>query len=83
MVYGEVLGHSIVEVPPSLAFIGRHDVVGLADLAGDVILGPGEGVAGAVQTTLAGATRREDTARQVQPHQLVPDLDSPTRLFKD
>ena len=53
----EVLGHPVVEVlgldgllvlvqpvhgiPPSLAFVRRHDVVGLADVAGDVILGPG------------------------------------------
>ena len=54
MVDGEVLGHPIVEVPaldgvlvlvepvhgvpPGLTLIGRHDVVGLADLAGDVVL---------------------------------------------
>ena len=87
---GEVLGHPIVEVfaldgvlmlvepvdciPP---FIGRHNVVGLADLAGDVILGPGASVISSVQTTLAGATGWEDAARQVQLHQLVLDLDAP------
>ena len=91
MVDREVLGHAIVEVPgldgglvliepvhsvpPGLTLIGRHDVVGLADLAGDVILGPGAGVASSVETTLAGAIGQEDTARQVQLHQLVFDLD--------
>ena len=93
MVDREVLGHAIVEVPgldgglvliepvhgvpPGLTLIGRHDVVGLADLAGDVILGPGAGVASSVKTTLAGATGQEDAARQVQLHQLVFDLDAP------
>ena len=91
MVDRKVLGHAIVEVPgldgglvliepvhgvpPGLTLIGRHNVVGLADLAGDVILGPGAGVASSVKTTLAGATGQEDAARQVQLHQLVFDLD--------
>ena len=90
MVDCKVLGHAIVEVltldgflvlvepvdgvPPGLAFVGRHDVFGLADLAGDVILGPGAGVISSVETTLAGATRREDAARQVELHKLVLDL---------
>ena len=93
MVEGEVFCHTIVEVPgldgglvliepvhgvpPGLTLIGRHDVVGLADLAGDVILGPGAGVASSVQTTLAGATCWEDAARQVRLHQLVFDLYAP------
>ena len=41
----------------------------LADLAGDVVLGPRAGVVAAVQNTLTGATHREDAARQVQLHQ--------------
>ena len=76
MVDGEVLGHPIVEVlalngvlmlvkpvhgvPPGFTLIGRHNVVGLADLAGNVILGPKAGVVRSVQTTLAGATHWED-----------------------
>ena len=94
MVDREVLGHAIVEVltldrilvfiepvhgvPPGLTLIGRHNVVGLADLAGDVVLGPGAGVVGSVETTLAGATRWEDAACQVQLDQLVLDLDAPS-----
>ena len=49
-----------------LVLIGRHDVVGLADLAGDVILGSGASVASSVQTTLAGATGWKYAACQVQ-----------------
>ena len=90
MVEGEVFCHTIVEVPgldgvlvlvkpvdsipPGLSLIGRHDVVSLADLAGDVILSPGAGVASSVQTTLAGATGRVYAACQVQLNQLVLDL---------
>ena len=93
MVDREVLGHAIVEVlaldsvlmlvepvdcvPASLTLIGRHDVLGLADLAGDVVLGPGAGVVGSVQTTLAGATSREDASGQVQLYQLILDLHAP------
>ena len=73
-----VLVEPVDSIPTSLAFIGRHDVVSLADLAGDVILGPGAGVASSVQTTLAGATGRENTARQVQLHQLILDFDAPS-----
>ena len=56
MVEGKLLGHPIVEVLaldgvhvliepvhgvlPSLTLIGHHDVVGLADLAGDMVLAP-------------------------------------------
>ena len=56
-----VLGQPVHGIPSCFAFVSRHNVVGLANLAGDVILGPGAGVAGSVQTTLAGETRREDT----------------------
>ena len=75
MVDREMLGHAIVEVPgldgvlvlvepvhsipPCLTLIGRHDVLGLADLAGDVVLCPGAGVASAVQATLEGALWRK------------------------
>ena len=61
VVDGKVFGHTIVQVlaldgvlmlvhpvdhvPPGLALVGRHDVVGLTDLAGDMILGTGAGVA--------------------------------------
>ena len=92
MVDGEVLGHPIVEVlgldgvlllvqpvhciPPGLALIGCHDVVSLADVACDVVLGPGASVASSVQTALTGATCREYAACQVQLHKLVLNLDT-------
>ena len=84
---GEVLGHPIVEVlgldvilvliqpvhgiPPGLTLAVHHNVVTLVDLAGDVVLGPGVGVASTVQSALAGATRWENAACQVQLHQLA------------
>ena len=92
MVDGEVLGHPIVEVlgldgvlvlvqpvhciPPGLALMGCHEVVSLADVAGDLVLGPGASVACSVQTALRGATRREYAVCQVQLHKLVLDLDT-------
>ena len=71
-----MLVHPVDHVPPGLAFVGRHDVVSLADLAGDVLLSPGVGVASAVQTALAGATGKKDGACQVQLDQHVLDLDT-------
>ena len=78
MIDGEVLGHPIVEVlgldgvlvlvqpvhciPPGLALMGCHEIVSLADVAGDLVLGPGASVACSVQTALTGATCREYAA---------------------
>ena len=39
-----MLVHPVDHVPPGLAFVRRHDVVSVADLAGDMILGTGAGV---------------------------------------
>ena len=71
-----MLVHPVGHIPPGLAFVGRHDVVSLADLAGDVLLSPGVGVASAVHTALAGATGKKNGAWQVQLDQHVLDLDA-------
>ena len=64
----------VAAIAGGLTLIGRHNVVGLAYLAGDVVLGPGSGVISFIQTTHAGATRREYAARQVQLDLYAPSL---------